>query len=138
MKATLTRTCNDLKPGTTYFVHIRANNAGGAGPWSNAQSASTTAISTAPSKLTLKATSNNSINYSWDPVDGAQGYVVEWASDVNFTKDVKSASLTASSGTASGLKPDTRYFFHVKAVTANFDAAHAAFSPEEYTSTLAK
>lgn len=138
MKATQTRTCNDLKAGATYFIRIGANNAAGAGPWSNTLNARTTALSTAPAKLVLKAASSSSINFSWEPVEDAQSYVVEWASDINFTENLKSMKLTGTSGTASGLKTNTSYFFHVKAVTADFDAVHATFSSVVYTSTLSK
>lgn len=138
MKASVKRTCNELKDGTSYYVRIRANNASGAGPWSSALNFSTTQLSIAPTKLTLKAVSTSVIDFTFDSVNGASSYVVEWASDINYTKDVKTATLSTTSGSASGLNADTRYFFHVKAITAGFDASHAAFSPQEYTSTLAK
>lgn len=138
MKASLTRTCNDLKDGTTYFVRVRANNSSGAGPWSDTLSFSITQLSTSPTNLTLTAVSPSVITFSFDAVNGAKNYLVEWASDINYTKDTKTMTLSTTSGSATGLNADTRYFFHVKAITASFDASHAAFSPEAYTSTLAK
>jgi hypothetical protein len=137
MKASQTRTCNNLKSGTSYFIRVRANNAAGAGSWSSVISATTNSLSTSPTNLTLKPISSTSIQYSWNPVGGAQNYVIEWATDINYEKDLKSVTLTDTSGIASELKPNTRYFFHVKAVTASFDAAHAAFSPQMYVSTPA-
>lgn len=136
MKTSTTRDCNNLKDGTNYFVRIRANNAAGAGPWSSVLNATTSKLSISPTEPVLKALSSTSIGYSWGSVANAQSYIVEWATDINFMKDVKSVASTNLSGTASGLNPDTRYFFHVKAVTADFDANHAAFSPLVYISTL--
>ncbi len=138
MKSTKTRTCNNLNQATTYFIHIRANNPAGAGPWSPVLTATTTGLSTAPAQLTLTPISSTSISYLWSPVTGSREYIVEWSTDINFIKDLKTITTSATSGTAPGLSPNTRYFFHVKAVTAGFDATHAAFSPEVYTSTLSK
>lgn len=137
MKATVTRTCNDLKEGTSYYIRVRANNSSGAGPWSEVLVFSTTQLSTSPTNLILTPVSSSTIDFSFDTVNGATSYLIEWASDINYSKDVKSMTLSGTSGSATGLNADTRYFFHVKAITASFDAAHAAFSEEKYTSTLA-
>ena len=137
MKSTQTRTCNNLDQATTYFIHVRANNPAGAGPWSPVLTESTSGLSTAPAQLNLTPISSTSISYSWSTVGGSREYVIEWSTDINFVKDLKTITTSATSGTASGLSPNTRYFFHVKAVTAGFDASHAAFSPEVYISTLA-
>lgn len=135
MKASLTRTCDNLKDGVNYFVRVRGNNASGAGPWSSSLTVSTGQLSVAPENLTVKAASTTSISYTWNAVAGAQSYLIEWASDINFTKDVKRTTQNATSGTASGLKPNTQYFFHVKAITSGFNSTQAAFSPIAYTTT---
>jgi titin len=138
MKSTQTRTCNNLDQAATYFIRVRANNSAGAGPWSSVLTEATSGLSTAPTQLSLKPISSTSISYSWSPVNGSREYVLEWSTDINFIQDLKTITTSATSGTASGLIPNTLYFFHVKAVTAGFDASHAAFSPEVYISTLAR
>jgi hypothetical protein len=135
--ASVARTCDNLIAGTKYFARVRGNNAKGPGDWSAVLSITSSTISTAPAGLTINPVSSTKINYSFASVGGAQRYIIEWATDINFMKNLKTISQIGLSGTASGLTPNTSYYFHVKAVTSGFDAAHATFSQEEYTSTPA-
>lgn len=136
--SSLARACNNLKDGTIYFVRVRANNASGAGPWSSVITVTTNTLSSAPTDLTVVATSATNIHYSWHLIGGAQKYILEWSTDINFMQNLKTITTTNTSGTLSGLSLNTRYFFHVKAITANFDLTHATFSPEVYVSTPEK
>jgi hypothetical protein len=136
--STLTRTCDNLKDGTQYFIRVRGNNALGAGPWSTVLTLTTNSLSVAPPTIKIIPLSPTSISYSFSPINGATQYIIEWATDINFLQNLKSVSQTTISGLASGLKPATQYFFHVKAVTTSFDASHAAFSQEVYVSTPTK
>lgn len=135
MKVSQTRTCNNLESGVTYFARVRANNGSGEGSWSSVIRIATSQVSMPPTNLTVVAESSTSIRYSWSPINNARSYVLEWASDVNYQKDVNTLTLTGTSGVLSGLKSKTQYFFHVKAVTNSFDATQAAFSPQAYTTT---
>jgi hypothetical protein len=130
-----TGTCDNLKSGTQYFVRVKGNNNKGSGDWSNMLTITTKELSLAPTGLKLTPISSTKINYSFTNVSGSQSYVIEWSTDINFIQSLSSVAQIGTSGTASGLIPNTRYFFHVKAVTPGFNADHAAFSPIEYVST---
>lgn len=130
-----TGTCDNLKSGTQYFVRVKGNNNKGSGDWSNVLTITTQELSTAPTGLKLTPISSTKINYSFTDVSGSQSYVIEWSTDINFIQNLTSVAQAGTSGIASRLTPNTRYFFHVKAVTAKFNADHATFSPVEYIST---
>ncbi len=136
--AELTNSCNNLKAGTGYYLRVKANNSSGEGPWSLPRFAMTTLLSASPTNLKVKPLSATSVEYSWSPVNGATSYVIEWATDINFTQDKKDVTQTATGGVSTGLKPHTVYYYHVKAVTADFDSTHAAFSNEVGTLTPEK
>lgn len=120
--------CDGLLQGTGYYLRVQGVNQSGAGPWSEVIVATTTALSVVPTNLKATPLSAAQISYSWSAVAGATSYVVEWSSDVNFVQNVQTISQTATSGTSRNLISGTMYWYHVKAVTANFDAQHAAFS----------
>jgi hypothetical protein len=119
--------CNNLKSGLGYYARVRANNSAGAGPWSPALTLKTNDWSSAPT-ATVKPTSSTTATFTWAPVTGATSYIIEWATDTNYLKNEGTEKLTGTSGIITGLKPDTYYYVHVKAVTGEFDAAHAAYS----------
>lgn len=131
--------CSNLKSSTVYYVRVRGNNTSQAGTWSTAITFKTAEMSVAPADLTGKRISTSSVGYSWSAVSGAKSYVVERALDINFMKNVvdETVSGTETSAVFTGLQPNTAYFIHVKAVTADFDASRAAFSNEIQVRTLA-
>lgn len=123
-----TATIEGLSDGTQYYCRVAAVNKLGQGEWSEMVTALVAAQSVAPKNLKFATLSNSELNYSWDAVPGATSYVVEYATDDDYVANVVRVTTTATSGTAKNLKSDTMYNFHVKAVTAGFDANHAAFS----------
>ena len=132
--------CEGLQPSTLYYVRVKSANSSKGSNWSGVITAKTSEMSVAPTGYSGNGLSVSSISYSWKAVDGAESYVVEMASDVNFMKDVQTQTVSPSKSSVifSGLQPGTAYFVHVKAVTADFDASHAAFSGEMQVKTLAK
>ena len=137
---TTTGLCEGLQSSTLYHVRVKSANSSRGSDWSVAITAKTSEISIAPTGYSGNGLSSSSIGYSWKTVGGAESYIVEMASDVNFMKDVQTQTVSPSklSAVFTGLQPDTAYFVHVKAVTADFDASHAAFSSEIQVRTLAK
>ncbi len=131
--------CQGLKSSTLYYVRVKAGNSSKGSKWSSPITAKTNEMSVAPADLNGSRLSSSSVGYSWNAVDGAISYVVELASDIDFMHGLQSQTVPASklSATFTGLKPDTAYFIHVKAVTADFNAAAAAFSNEIQVRTLA-
>jgi len=124
----LSQQCSNLKPGLQYYARVRANNNAGAGPWSPVLNLKTNDWSEAPTGISVNATSPTLATFSWSPISRATSYVIEWATDTDYMKDEGTQKLTKTSGTLTGLKPGTYYYVHVKAVTPEFDASHAAYS----------
>ncbi|MDB5160347.1 MAG: hypothetical protein JWO99_610 [Candidatus Saccharibacteria bacterium] len=124
-------TLSDLGGDGQYYCRVSASNSLGQSAWSPTLSAMTNPISVAPTEMKVTTVSSTALHYSWKATDGALSYVVEYSEDDSFVKDVTRLTTTATSGDATGLKAYTAYYFHVKAVTAGFDADHASFSTEE-------
>lgn len=121
-------TIDGLTGGTQYHCRVAAGNSVGQSEWSQTVDALTNAVSVVPTELKVTTKSSSSLHYSWKAVPGATAYVVEYSSDPNFIKDVIKVTTSVTSGDAIGLNAYTAYTFHVKAVTAQFDADHASFS----------
>lgn len=134
-----TGACQGLKSSTLYYIHVKSGNSSKGSKWSSAITAKTREESVAPVDLNGSRLSSSSVGYSWNAVDGAISYVVELASDIDFMHGLQSQTVPASklSAVFTGLQPNTAYFIHVKAVTADFNAASAAFSNEIQVRTLA-
>lgn len=110
----------NLKPRTHYYYRIRAVNAAGPSPYSNTADATTPdSPPAAPARLTATAVSNSQINLAWtDGSDNETGFELERSSD--GTTWTKIADLPANTTTYSntGLTPNTRYVYRVRAVNA--------------------
>jgi hypothetical protein len=58
---------------------------------------------------------------SWNAVTNASGYLVQYSSDSAFVNDTHAIMLDGTSTTLSGLKADTMYHIHVKALAFEGD-----------------
>lgn len=123
-------TLDGLTGNAQYYCRVAAGNSVGQSAWSSIVEGLTNAVSAVPTELKITTVSSTQLHYSWKAVPGATAYVVEYSPDINFVQDVVRLTTTATSGDATNLKVYTAYNFHVRAVTAQFDADHAAFSEE--------
>ncbi|WP_135556907.1 alpha/beta fold hydrolase [Paenibacillus cymbidii] len=128
-----------LKPGTTYYVAVKAiDEAGNAGPVSNAASAATTgtADNTAPAAVSGLSAANAGLlkaQLSWTAPGDDGGSGTAAAYDVRFSTSAITAAnwdsaaeafgepapLAAGSGqtmTVGGLQPGTTYYFALKTI----------------------
>jgi hypothetical protein len=82
----------------------------------------------APSNLGASAVSQTQINLTWsDNAANETGYVVERATDSNFTTGLTTVNLGANaiSYSATGLAPSTTYWFRVRATNAEGPSANS-------------
>ena len=111
-----------LTNGTTYFYKVTAVNAGGESPLSAEVSATPQVPSPAPpTSLSAIAVSISQIDLTWtDNSTNETGFVVERATDSNFTAGLTTVALgaNATSYSASGLTATTTYWFRVRATNA--------------------
>lgn len=89
-----------LTPGTTYKYKIRGKNEGSTGPYSSEYSIT---IPPNPPENLNSSASETSVTLSWNKVDGATGYIV------NFNGTTKTYSGDVTSATYTGLVADTTY-----------------------------
>jgi fibronectin type 3 domain-containing protein len=128
-------TIKKLKPDTTYSCHVRGVNSAGKSEWSLPVSGHTSAWSQSPLNLVITEVSDTQLKYTWDAVQGATSYNVEYATDLSFVNNKVIFSTQTTSGITVGLKPDTDYYYHVQAITQAFDSSRAAFSGVETART---
>ncbi|MBC7459197.1 fibronectin type III domain-containing protein [Candidatus Saccharibacteria bacterium] len=121
-------TIDTIAANTDYYCRVAASNSLGDSTWSSAVTADTNAYSTAPTDLKTKNISTSQINLIWKAAAGAQSYIVQYSPDIMFVKDVVSMPASGTTFSANNLKPGTTYFFHVQAVTSQFDQTTAAYS----------
>ena len=121
-----TFTASDLAAETTMFVRVAATSDAGMGAWST----HVTGVSAAapapppppappgmPSGLMVSETTQTSITWTWNEVEGATGYSVQVSSDEVFDDTDMTHTTTETSYTASDLEPDTDMVVRVAATS---------------------
>lgn len=110
-----------LKPGTSYSYSIRSKNEGGSSSYS--PELTITTIPKAPSMpLNITATATaDSATITWNPVTGPVSYEVTFD---GIVRNVSDAFITIT-----GLKPDTIYYYTVR-------AKNAGGTSSSYTNTI--
>jgi endonuclease/exonuclease/phosphatase family metal-dependent hydrolase len=79
-------------------------------------------LKAAPAAPTLSSVTSSSVKVSWAGISGVATYRVKWSLKSNFDPAPTPASFgsSARSGTITGLKPETKYYFQV----VGYDAAN--------------
>ncbi|HSQ56596.1 MAG TPA: glycoside hydrolase family 44 protein, partial [Gemmata sp.] len=118
--------------GTTYYYRVSAVNDAGEGALSSEVSATPqVSAPSAPSNLNATAISTSQINLTWnDNSSNETAFVVEWATDSNFSAGFTSVTLGANttSYSATGLTAGTTYWFRVRATNAGGASADSNFA----------
>ncbi|OJU87495.1 hypothetical protein BGO17_00645 [Candidatus Saccharibacteria bacterium 49-20] len=121
-------TIEGLKSSTQYECRVIAKNSQGESDASKAETASTKILLAVPTSVKLTSRNASTLTYTWAATSGVKYYVFEYATDDNFTKDVKRVTVTSPQITLTGLKADTAFFVHVKAVTQIASEQQAPYS----------
>ncbi|WP_338236972.1 fibronectin type III domain-containing protein [Persicobacter diffluens] len=125
---------SDLSPGTDRFFRIRANHNAETSEVS-AEIKLSTLILVEPTGLKLENAQYNAIDASWEAVNLANEYELQWATDNNFSSP-KSVTLSASSlaHTITDLDPNQPYFVRFRAKVGGY---YSQFSGIEQLNTSA-
>ena len=132
-----TYTLTGLQPFTTYYLRLRATNAGGGSIPAEANFSTLPNPPAAPTGLSASAITQTSFTLNWTaPTGPITGYDVQVATDAGFTNLVATATpdAAATSAPITGLTQNTAYFVRVR---ANNTGGQGAFStPALAVSTL--
>jgi|GEM_PF-2947550 len=131
----LSITITNLASSTTYYCHVAATSQNGVSAWSTTLQAETNLYAQPPKNMKATIVSSTELGYSWDAVPGAQYYMLEYTTDINFVDNVTSIRVDGTSGSIKSLQPATGYFLRAEAVTANFDQTTAAYSDQAFART---
>ena len=110
-----------LKPGTVYYVKIRAFNGA---QYSEPVKVKAATAPLAPKTIEQKAATSTSVTLSWDASAGATGYQIRFGTTAATAKDIQRISTTSCKLT--GLQPDSKYYvaiYPVIVVTNSFYAS---------------
>lgn len=85
-----------------------------------------------PQIKSAKNVSGKKLSVSWNAVDGAEGYEVQYATSSNFKSGVKKDDLTSTKETYSGLKKGKTYYVRVRSyVTVNDTYKYSKWSTKK-------
>ncbi len=110
-----------LKPGTFYYLRIRAYNGSEYSPYVKVKAAT---APLAPKTITEKEATSSSVTLSWDASAGATGYLIRFGTTQADAKDIQ--KITSTSCKLTGLKPDSKYYvaiYPIIKVTEKFYAS---------------
>ena len=125
-------TVSGLSPTTTYLFSVSAANESGESANCSTINVTTDispAVPAAPGGLILASETDTTIDFFWNPVDGATGYNV-YINGIKLT----AYPITSTYYSAMYLTQDTPYFFHVTAVN---DFGESIASSTLYVTTIA-
>jgi len=125
-------TAEALTPGTHYYFRVRAENNAGPSAWSNVAEGSTlpsdgpTAPPVAPSELEVWDIGEDWIEVTWfDESENEVQFRIQISPDGASWSDHGTVAADEEFYTASGLSPNTRYYFRVRAENAAGPSAWA-------------
>lgn len=110
-------TVKNLKAGNKYQFKVRAvSKMKKNGSYSSVLKTGT--MTAAVGTVTLKSTKSKQVSVSWKKVTGASKYIVQYSTDKNFKKNVKSTTVTKTSATLKKLTGGKKIYVRVIAVNA--------------------
>ena len=118
----------NLAAATQYFYRLRAVNNGGPSSYSNEANATTLqGPPAAPGNLTAVTISNNQINIAWtDHASNEAGFKIERKTgNAGTFAQIATVSANVVSFASTGLSPNTKYFFRVRAYNNGGNSAYA-------------
>ncbi len=124
-----------MKPGTIYYVKIRAFNGS---EYSEAVKVKAATAPLAPKKIEQTAATSTSVTLTWDASAGATGYQIRFGTTAASAKDIQKISTTSCKLT--GLAPDSKYYvaiYPVIAVSKNFYASQNCVDNPKVVTTAA-
>ena len=113
-----------LKPGTDYYIKVRAFDGAS---YSEAVVVRTATAPAIPTSIKQIDAEPNSLTVNWEKSAGATGYVVRFGTSEATAKDYATVKNTTCKLT--GLTPDTQYYlavFPVRKVSSSFSASYSA------------
>lgn len=102
-----------LKPGTVYYVKIRAFNGA---EYSTAVKVKAATAPLAPKSIVQTSATSSAVTLSWDASAGATGYLIRFGTTAGKAKDIQRISTTSCKLT--GLEPDSKYYVAIYPVIA--------------------
>jgi len=127
-----------LNANTKYYYRVRANNAGGDSPYSNAVNAITFPNPpAAPGNLTATTSGQNQINLTWADNSGNEtGFKIERKTPQGGTSvyaEIATVGANLTSYSDTGLSAGTQYFYRIRAANAG---GQSPYSNEANATTL--
>lgn len=125
-----------LKPGTFYYVKIRAYNGS---EYSTAVKVKAATAPLAPKTITQTAATSTTATLTWDVSAGATGYIVRFGTSAGKAKDITTIGTTPSCK-LTGLEPDSKYYiaiFPIVRVTKDFYASQNGVDNAKVVTTAA-
>ncbi len=121
--AALSATIDELSPNTTYEVQVRANNAEGSSGWSPSGVGATPVMALGQVTGVSVAAQPEQLLVSWDAVEGATGYKVQWkASGEEYDESARQREVSGGATTMhtiSNLVVGLEYAVRVAAIGEN-------------------
>ena len=117
-------TVSPLANGAAFMVRVSASNTAGDSEWSGAVTA-TTPVLAAPANV-VATRGDGRLDVSWDAVEGAEQYKVQWTSGGRAFADSREITAETNAATVPDLANGTTYTLRVRAANAGGDSDWSA------------
>ena len=117
-------TVSPLANGAAFMVRVSASNTAGDSEWSGAVTA-TTPVLAAPANV-VATRGDGRLDVSWDAVEGAERYTVQWTSGGRAFADSREITAETNAATVPDLANGTTYTLRVRAANAGGESDWSA------------